>query len=65
METMRVGRCNVVRVRETTRWRRDGTIRARPVDAMRLRRRDDSDDATDEGRARWTGAGFFSTRAER
>lgn len=24
METMRVGRCNVVRVRETTRWRRDG-----------------------------------------
>ena len=24
METMRVGRCNLVRVRETTRWRRDG-----------------------------------------
>jgi|TARA_Y100001954_G_scaffold229355_3_gene275217 hypothetical protein len=36
METMRVGRCNLVRVRETTRWRRDGTIRARPVDAIAI-----------------------------
>ena len=66
METMRVGRCNVVRVRETTRWRRDG-------DDWRATGGCDAncDDATTrttrltrDARDRRSRV-FFSTRAER